>query len=152
MLRLHPLLALMEHLTALSTRWHDRRRGVDGTTMRGHIGEDTAYFHLRRLGFKVVAQRWESEFAPGEVDVVAWEGETLCFIEVKTRRQNAPIATETAIDREKQQAMERQADAYVRELPWPESRRPNMAIRFDAVLVHLREKGRPDVQLIRNVF
>lgn len=120
--------------------------------MRGHMGEDSAYFYLRRLGFKVVAQRWESDFAPGEVDIVAWEGETLCFIEVKTRRQNALIATEAAIDREKQQAMERQADAYVRELPWPDSRRPNISIRFDAVLVHLREKGRPDVQLIRNVF
>lgn len=152
MLRLHPLLSLMERLTAISTPLHDRRRGTDGATMRGHMGEDSAYFYLRRLGFKVVAQRWESDFAPGEVDIVAWEGETLCFIEVKTRRQNAPIATEAAIDREKQQAMERQADAYVRELPWPDSRRPKIAIRFDAVLVHLREKGRPDVQLIRNVF
>lgn len=116
------------------------------------MGEDAAYFYLRRLGFKVVAQRWESDFAPGEVDVVAWEGETLCFIEVKTRRQDSPVAAEAAIDGDKQQAMERQADAYVRELPWPEGRRPKIAIRFDAVLVHLREQGRPDVQLIRNVF
>ncbi len=152
MLRLHPLVALMERLTAISTRWHDQRRGVDGATMRGHMGEDAAYFHLRRQGFRVVAQRWESDFTPGEIDVVAWEGETLCFIEVKTRRQNSPVAAEAAIDGDKQQAMERQADAYVRELPWPDGRRPNVAIRYDAVLVHLRDKGRPDVQLIRNVF
>ncbi|WP_052200500.1 YraN family protein [Terriglobus sp. TAA 43] len=116
------------------------------------MGEDAAYFHLRRQGFRVVAQRWESDFTPGEIDVVAWEGETLCFIEVKTRRQNSPVAAEAAIDGDKQQAMERQADAYVRELPWPDGRRPNVAIRYDAVLVHLRDKGRPDVQLIRNVF
>lgn len=152
MLRLHPLVALMERLTAISTQWHDQRRGVDGATMRGHMGEDAAYFHLRRLGFNVVGQRWESDFAPGEIDVVAWEGETLCFIEIKTRRQDSPVAAEAAIDGDKQQAMERQADAYVRELPWPDGRRPNVAIRYDAVLVHLREQGRPDVQLVRNVF
>jgi putative endonuclease len=152
MLRPRPFLALMERLAAISTPFHDRRRGVDDATMRGHIGEDAAYFYLRRMGFRVVAQRWESGFVPGEVDIVAWEGETLCFIEVKTRRQHSPVATEAAIDGEKQRVMERQADAYVRELPWPEGRRADITIRFDAVLVHLRDKGKPDVQLTRNVF
>lgn len=86
------------------------------------------------------------------MDVVAWEGETLCFVEVKTRQQKSPLAVETAIDDDKQEAMERLADAYVRALPWPNGSRPKVAIRFDAVLVHLIDERRQDVVLVRNVF
>ncbi|HEY9138478.1 MAG TPA: YraN family protein, partial [Terriglobus sp.] len=142
MTRSHPLLAILERLTAVSTRVHDRRRGVNAAAQRGHRGEDVAYFFLRRNGFRVVAQRWRSEFAPGEMDVVAWEGETLCFVEVKTRQQRSPLATEAAIDDDKQQAMERLADAYVRALPWKDGVPPQIAIRFDAVLVHLIDERR----------
>lgn len=125
---------------------------MNAAAQRGHRGEDAAYFFLRRNGYRVVAQRWRSEFAPGEMDVIAWEGETLCFVEVKTRQQRSPLAVETAIDDAKQQAMERLADAYVRVLPWPNGMRPNVAIRFDAVLVHLIDDRRQDVVLVRNVF
>jgi putative endonuclease len=125
---------------------------VNAAAQRGHRGEDAAYFFLRRNGYRVVAQRWRSEFAPGEMDVVAWEGETLCFVEVKTRQQRSPLAVETAIDDDKQEAMERLADAYVRALPWKDGLRPNIAIRFDAVLVHLIDERRQDVVLVRNVF
>ncbi len=150
--RPRPLLSLLERLTAISTHVHDRRRGVNAAALRGHRGEDAAYFFLRRNGYRVVAQRWRSEFAPGEMDVVAWEGETLCFVEVKTRQQKSPLAVETAIDDDKQEAMERLADAYVRALPWPNGSRPKVAIRFDAVLVHLIDERRQDVVLVRNVF
>jgi len=152
MARPRPLLALLEHLTAISTRVHDRWRGVNAAAQRGHRGEDAAYFFLRRNGYRVVAQRWRSEFARGEMDVVAWEGETLCFVEVKTRQQSSPLAAEAAIDDDKQQAMERLADAYVRALPWKAGQRHDVAIRFDAVLVHLMDDRRQDVVLVRNVF
>ena len=150
--RPRPFLALLERLTTVSTHMHDRRRGVNDAAQRGHRGEDAAYFFLRRNGFRVVAQRWRSEFARGEMDIVAWEGETLCFVEVKTRQQTSPLAVETAIDDDKQQAMERLADAYVRLLPWPAGQRQPLAIRFDAVLVHLIDECQQDVVLVRNVF
>jgi len=152
MQRPRPFLALLERLTAVSTRMHDRRHSVNTAAQRGHRGEDAAYFFLRRNGFRVVAQRWRSEFAPGEMDVVAWEGETLCFVEVKTRQQRSPLAVETAIDDDKQQAMERLADAYVRALPWRDGQRPQVTIRFDAVLVHLLDEHKQDMVLVRNVF
>ncbi|MEK6397523.1 MAG: YraN family protein [Terriglobus sp.] len=151
MTRPRPLLALLERLTAVSTRVHDRRRGVNAAAQRGHRGEDAAYFFLRRNGYRVVAQRWRSAFAKGEMDVIAWEGETLCFVEVKTRQQRSPLAVETAIDEDKQ-AMERLADAYVRAMPWKDGQRPDVVIRFDAVLVHLIDERRQDVVLVRNVF
>ncbi|HET7102712.1 MAG TPA: YraN family protein, partial [Terracidiphilus sp.] len=51
----------------------------------GLNGEDAAFFHLRRKGYVVVARRWSSGDVPGDLDLIAWQGPMLCFIEVKTR-------------------------------------------------------------------
>ena len=53
--------------------------------MLGDRGEEAAYFHLRKKGCMVVARRWRSSRQPGDLDLVCWEGDTLCFVEVKTR-------------------------------------------------------------------
>ena len=50
-----------------------------------HDGEDAAFYYLRRKGYTVVARRWSSGDVPGDVDLIAWEGPMLCFVEVKTR-------------------------------------------------------------------
>jgi len=64
------------------------RRGQN--TMPAHLavgidGEDAALFYLQRKGYTVVARRWSSGEVPGDVDLIAWDGPMLCFIEVKTR-------------------------------------------------------------------
>jgi len=50
----------------------------------GRRGEEDAYFYLRRLGYVMVAQNFHSPRRRGEIDLIGWDGETLCFIEVKT--------------------------------------------------------------------
>lgn len=138
------MLWLMEHLLRLHARlW--RSRDV------GRAGEDAAYFHLRRNGFTVVAQDWHDELVPGDLDLVAWEGETLCFLEVKTRSHRGAFAAELSVDGEKQKSLLRLADAYVRALPWQGGRPPQLATRFDVMSVYLDGSG-PDVRLLRDAF
>ena len=51
----------------------------------GRRGEEEAYFYLRRMGYVIVARNYRSRRRPSEIDLVGWDGEMLCFIEVKTR-------------------------------------------------------------------
>jgi len=50
----------------------------------GRRGEEAAYFYLRRIGYTMVARNFRSPRCRGEIDLIAWEDNTLCFIEVKT--------------------------------------------------------------------
>ncbi len=50
----------------------------------GNWGEWLALVHLRRLGWDIVARNWRT--ARGEIDLIAYDGPCLAFVEVKTRR------------------------------------------------------------------
>ncbi len=50
----------------------------------GRLGEDLAAAHLERLGYTVLARNHRTRH--GELDIVATDGGTLVFVEVKTRR------------------------------------------------------------------
>lgn len=149
------MLFLMESLlTALDRAGAAFRRTAHVThaQRQGLAGERAAYFHLRRMGFTVVARRWRHALLNGEVDLIAWEGETLAFVEVKTRAQSAAFAAEFQVDKRKMEALRRMAEAYVRQLPWKPGRQPNVQPRFDVVSVYLRPDGSADIQLLRNFF
>ena len=68
---------------------------------RGRHGEDLAHRYLRAKGFIVVARNWRPPQGGGEIDIIAWEGEWLVFVEVKTRASAAGSAPERDIDIEK---------------------------------------------------
>ena len=53
----------------------------------GLRGELEALFELRKIGYTVVARRWKGTKLRGDVDLIGWEGDCLCFIEVKTRTE-----------------------------------------------------------------
>ena len=60
-----------------------------GHLFTGRRGEEEAYFHLRQLGYVMVARNYRSARSRSELDLVAWDDATLCFIEVKTRTTRA---------------------------------------------------------------
>jgi putative endonuclease len=99
----------------------------------GIDGEDAALFYLQRKGYTVVARRWSSGDVPGDVDLIAWDGPMLCFIEVKTRTAHDLTPAETAIDDHKRNVLRRLARRYVRQLP--QATAP--PVRFDVVSVYL---------------
>lgn len=120
----------------------------------GERGELEAMFALREMGFTVVARRWTTGRLRGDLDLVAWEADVLCFVEVKTRsRRNVLDPAEAAVDGEKRRVLRRMASAYLR--GFPEAPRRAVLSRFDVMSVYLGDAtgaGEPTCELLRNAF
>ncbi len=113
-----------------------RRRGR-AASLPAHLavgieGEDAVLFFLQRKGYTVVARRWSSGEVPGDVDLIAWDGPMLCFIEVKTRTAHDLTPAEIAVDEHKRNVLRRLARRYIRQLP----QRTAPPVRFDVVSVY----------------
>ena len=115
--------------------------------LTGRRGEDDAYFYLRRLGYVMVARNWRSPRHRGELDMVGWDGDVLCFIEVKTRTTRDVAPAEAAVDEEKRRDLGAVARDYRRRVAG------NPALRFDVVSVYY-DTGvtLPDITLFKNAF
>ena len=111
----------------------------------GRRGEDLAHRHLRANGCTVVARNFRTHEGAGEIDLVAWHGETLVFFEVKTRSSREFGEPERAVDLEKRGRIRRAAAQYARraDVLWEHT-------RFDLVSVVL---DRPvQIEWIRDAF
>ncbi len=151
----HPVLLAQEHLLRGLARLHWRLQGDDKAAHRqrvGEAGERAAYFFLRRQGYVVVAQRWRSAHDDGEVDLIAWHNDTLCFVEVKTRTAEDRFAPEYAVNAGKQKALRRMARAYVHGLPWVGNERAEPQLRFDVVTVYLEGASLPRIEHLPGYF
>jgi putative endonuclease len=114
----------------------------------GERGEEAAFFFLRRSGFTVVAQRWNDGPLPGDLDLVAWQGDVLCFVEVKTRTTKEVATASSAVDRDKRRILRRLAGQYLRQLP--DAERPET--RFDIVTVYELRGAPREIRLIPGAF
>ena len=123
-----------------------QRSSVPQHLQTGRRGEEEAYFYLRRHGYVMVARNYRSARCRSELDLVGWEGQTLCFIEVKTRTARDLYPAELAVDFEKQCDLSRVAREFMRKV----SGKP--PFRFDVVSVYLEPGCKPDVVLFKNAF
>jgi putative endonuclease len=112
----------------------------------GRRGEDAAYFHLRKLGYTMVARNFRSCRCRGEIDLIGWDGDILCFIEVKTRSSRHVKPAEAAVDHHKRREIAAVAREYLRRSP------PESAWRFDIVSVYYDQSraSRPQIELFRD--
>jgi len=97
-------------------------------------------------GSKVLYRNFRAR-GGGEVDLVAREGEVLCFVEVKTRSSDARGRPSDAVGREKQRLIQKGAEEWLRllgrrDLPW----------RFDIVEVLLVEGEKAQVKYLKDAF
>ena len=125
---------------------HARRRRVWSTDLAlGRRGEDLTHRFLRRQGFTIVARNYRLAAGDAEADLIAWEGETLVIVEVKSRQDAGHGPPDRAIDPEKRAHLLRVAREYARktETPWER-------VRFDVVTVLFAKP--PRLTLIRNAF
>jgi putative endonuclease len=113
----------------------------------GRRGEEAAFFYLRRRGYTVVARDWRSGKAPGDLDLVAWEGSTLCFIEVKTRSSRNVALAEAAVDDDKTRVLRRLARQYLLALPIEPDH-----VRFDVLSIYYDAQQHTDMELFRGAF
>lgn len=117
--------------------------------LTGLRGEEAATFELRRRGVVVVARRWTSPKMRGDLDLIGWDGDCLCFIEVKTRTARDLSPAESAVDEEKRVMVRNLARAYLRTLP--ESERATARVRFDVVSVYSID-GASEFEVFENAF
>jgi putative endonuclease len=112
----------------------------------GRRGEEAAYFHLRKLGYTVVARNFRSPRCRGEIDLIGWDKDILCFVEVKTRSTRDVKPGEAAVDRHKRREVAAVARDYLRRLP------PSCQWRFDVVSVYCGRSttSRPHIEVFRN--
>jgi|SRR5579864_3243126 len=111
----------------------------------GRRGEEDAYFHLRKLGYLIVARNFQSPLCRGEVDLIGWEDDVLCFIEVKTRTSRGVKTAEAAVDRHKRQELALVARQYLKRLP------PSCQWRIDIVSVYyVGGTSCPQIEVFRN--
>ena len=102
---------------------------------RGQRGEELAAAHFKRLGFEILARNHRTRF--GELDLVACDGETLVFVEVKTRVSGSREPWESLHERKRSQ-VRRMAIAWLTE----STDRPfGATLRFDGVAVLLDANG-----------
>lgn len=137
-----------ESLVRALQKLASRKRKPDHLALGQH-GESEAYFYLRRLGYRIVATNFRVPRDRGEIDLIGWDKDVLCFVEVKTRTDDSFAPPFTAVTPEKQKHILAVAKAYLRRLPG-ESRPP---CRFDVVSVVPAINGqRPQITLRKGAF
>jgi putative endonuclease len=112
----------------------------------GRRGEDAAAKYLKRQGYRLIARGVRSRL--GELDIIAADGRTVVFVEVKTRRSGDAGHPTEAIDAAKQRRMTRAALAYLKAKGLLD-----YSARFDVVAVTWPEDARrPTIELYRDAF
>jgi len=110
----------------------------------GKFGEDLAFKKIKGLGYKRIIRNYRCPL--GEVDLIAIDGDTLVFIEVKTRKGRSLAYAKEAVNDKKRRQLSKVALFYMKSNKLNEVR-----ARFDVVAVSLAG-GERQVEVIRNAF
>lgn len=111
----------------------------------GQWGENLAADYLQKQGYRIVERNFRNRL--GEIDIIAREGDTLCFVEVRTKTsldQGHPLES---ISERKKKHMIRTAASYLKD-----KRLFDVDVRFDVVAVLPENEGEERLALIKNAF
>ena len=119
----------------------------------GKLGEAYAAAYLDQLGYRLVAANFtlavgrnlRGALVHAEIDLVAYENDVLCFVEVKTRASDWFAPPQVNVDLRKRRQIARAARAYLKLFELE-----NQPFRYDVVTVVLTDP--PQVELLRNFF
>lgn len=112
----------------------------------GKSAEDRAADFLKRRGYRIIQRNVRLKF--GEIDCVAREGDTLCFIEVKARTSDDFGSALESINSFKQRKLSKLALAYLKKY----YHSVDIKSRFDVVAVTPNEQGDDEIEVIKNAF
>ena len=111
----------------------------------GVQGENLAAKKLRRSGYKILERN--IHLGRYEIDIIAQQGDTVVFVEVKTRRSADVAAPEENVTPEKQRRIISAARFYI-----DRQNDPELYYRFDVAAVLIPEAGKPTVTLFNDAF
>lgn len=111
----------------------------------GREGEELATVFLKAHGYCIVQRNYSLNF--GEIDIVARDGDTLCFIEVKTRETDDYGHPFEAVTKSKQSTIRKVAQMYLLENDITEE-----YVRFDVVGIQFEEGNDPMIELLKDAF
>lgn len=110
----------------------------------GKKGEDLAVELLKKNGYKILKRDYKITY--GQIDIIAKEKDTICFIEVKTRKSNEPENLSFSLDARKIKHISRAAVFYLKS-----NKLLNKPARFDVVWVVDLASG-PHLNILKNAF
>ena len=110
----------------------------------GKLGEDLACRELERRGYAIVARRYRRR--DGEIDIIARDGETIVFVEVKAREDQAFGGGAAAVTAFKRRRIVQIAQDYL-----TRHHRGDCPCRFDVVSIQFAD-GAPVFELFQNAF
>lgn len=139
----------------LSVLKQDKHTTLSATRRVGQMGEDLAHRFLVKNGFRPVVANFRVPIGrnrrgvavTGEIDLIALDGEMLCFIEVKTRSSAVFAAPQTAVDLRKQRQITRTARVYRKIF-----RLPDIRFRYDVVSIVLNGTKPPDIEIFKGFW
>lgn len=138
----------------ISLNFKDKHLSATKTSLVGKTGEDLAARFLLKNGyrlvlsnFKVPVGRIQGVQVAGEIDIIALDGDVLCFIEVKTRSSDEFISPLAAVNLRKQRQITRTARVY-RKIFHLE----NVRFRYDAVSVVLNGRKAPNIEVFKGFW
>ena len=121
----------------------------------GKLGEAYAAAYLEQRGYRLIAANFtlpvgrnlRGVVVNAEIDIIAYDGDTLCFVEVKTRASDSFALPEVNVDRRKRRQVARAARAYRRMFELDDQ-----PYRYDVVTVVLSDGPTPQIELLKNYF
>ena len=130
-----------EELAIEAKKQEARRTGIRGETY--------AYWYLRRQGYVFVARNYTPRSVKGEIDLVGYDGETLAFVEVRTRTVRAELSAlpELSVTPDKQHVLVRTAQRFL-----AERHVDNCPCRFDVLAIDNAPGRPPVVRLHKDAF
>ena len=111
----------------------------------GKLGEDLALKKIEELGYRCIVRNYRCSL--GEVDLIARDGDTLVFLEIKTRKGKSLGYAKEAIDGRKRRQLSKVALAYLKANECCE-----VKSRFDVVAINLNRDDEVEFEVIKNAF
>jgi putative endonuclease len=111
----------------------------------GNKGEEAACAFMKHHGFEIVERNWRCSY--GEADIIALDGTTLIFCEVKTRKSTQAGQPEEAVTAKKQERYYKLAHVYR-----DRTTTPHDEVRFDVASINVYAPNRASIRYVPNAF
>ncbi|MBU1997615.1 MAG: YraN family protein [Candidatus Omnitrophica bacterium] len=111
----------------------------------GKEGEEAAVKFLRSKGYKIIEKNFSNYL--GEIDIIAKDKDTICFVEVKTRSSDQYDSPFEAVSQKKQVKIARVAMSYLQQIDKMEAKS-----RFDVVGIDHEKEGEERISIVKDAF